>query len=129
MCSSIRGVSPGLVLLGKRGDAGCSIVQALRIAARLVGSCQHGLDIQHNVWIRRRQREAYAREPFAQRARIQRESITYAFRTVHAHQVVIRSMLAGGPFGDGYDMWTGAEQINFDKMSGTPPYFGLLGHV
>jgi hypothetical protein len=38
-------------------------------------------------------------------------------------------MLAGSPFGDGYDMRTGAEQINFDKMSGTPPYFSLLGHV
>jgi hypothetical protein len=38
-------------------------------------------------------------------------------------------MLAGGPFGDGYDMRTGAEQINFDKMGSAPPYFGLLGHV
>jgi hypothetical protein len=38
-------------------------------------------------------------------------------------------MLAGGPFGDGYDMRTSAEQINFDKMGGSLPYFRLLGHV
>ena len=59
-------VSPGLVLWGKGRDAGCSIVQALCIAASVVGSCQYGLDIEHNVRVGRRQRETYAREPVAQ---------------------------------------------------------------
>ena len=52
-----NGVSPGLVLRGERGDAGRSIVQALHVAASVIGPYQHGLDIEHDIRIGRRQRE------------------------------------------------------------------------
>jgi hypothetical protein len=54
-------ISPGLILRGKGWDTGCTIVQALCIATSIIGSCQYGLDIEHNVRIGRCQREAYAR--------------------------------------------------------------------
>jgi hypothetical protein len=48
-----EGISPGLILWGQGRNTGDRIVQTLSIASGLIGMSQHGLNVEHNLWIRR----------------------------------------------------------------------------
>jgi hypothetical protein len=113
-----EGISPGLVLWGQGRNTGDRIVQALSIVSGLIGTSQHGLNVEHNLWIRSGQRQPDARHAFAQTS-----------RQVDAHEVVIRPMRADCPFRNGQHMGASPQQVDLDEMRGALPHLGLLGHI
>ena len=94
-----EGISPGLVLCGQGRNTRNRIVQALSITSSLIGMSQYGLNIEHNIWIGSSQRQADARQAFAQAAWIQLKPIAQTDGLVDTHEVVIWPMRAGCQIG------------------------------
>ncbi len=90
---------------------------------------QHGLNVEHNIWIGLSQRQADARQAFAHASWIQLKPIAQTDGLVDTHEVIIWPMRAGGPFGNGDYVGASLQQVDFNEVRVALPHFGLLGHI